>query len=67
MRKAQVNLLEAYEVSLYINGPHAKNTQALATELVRRGLGDQLEDAWVSYMAEREGVLEIGCEFDGKF
>ena len=67
MRKAQVNLLEAYEVSLYINGPHAKNTQALATELVRRGLGDQLEDLWVSYMAEREGVLEIGCEFDGKF
>ena len=67
MRKAQVNYLEAYEVSLYINGPHAKNTQALATELVRRGLGDQLEDAWVSYMAEREGVLEIGCEFDGKF
>jgi len=67
MRKAQVNLLEAYEVSLYINGPHAKNTQALATELVRRGLGNQLEDLWVSYMAEREGVLEIGCEFDGKF
>ena len=67
MRKAQVNLLEAYEVSLYINGPHAKNTQALATELVRRGLGDQLEDLWVNYMADREGVLEIGCEFDGKF
>jgi len=67
MRKRQVNLLEAYEVSLYINGPHAKNTQALATELVRRGLGNQLEDLWVSYMAEREGVLEIGCEFDGKF
>ena len=67
MRKRQVNLLEAYEVSLYINGPHAKNTQALATELVRRGLGDQLEDLWVNYMADREGVLEIGCEFDGKF
>jgi hypothetical protein len=67
MRKRQVNLLEAYEVSLYINGAYAKNTQALATELVHRGLGDQLEDLWVSYMAEREGVLEIGCEFDGKF
>jgi len=67
MRKRQVNLLEAYEVSLYINGPHAKNSQALATELVRRGLGDQLEDLWVMYMAEREGLLEVGCEFDERF
>ena len=67
MRKRQVNLLEAYEVSLYINGPHAKNSQSLATELVRRGLGNQLEDLWVTYMADRENLLEVGCEFDERF
>ena len=67
MKKAQVNLLEAYEVSLYYNGSLSEITQKLASELVRRGLGDQLEDIWVNYMAERENVLEIGCEFDERF
>ena len=67
MRKRQVNLLEAYEVSLYINGAYAKNSQSLATELVRRGLGNQLEDLWVNYMADREKCLEVGCEFDERF
>lgn len=64
MRKAEVNLLEAYEVSLYYNGSLSQNTQKLASELVRRGLGNQLEDVWVNYMAERENLLEVGCEFD---
>ena len=67
MKKAQVNLLEAYEVSLYYNGSLSEITQKLASELVRRGLGDQLEDIWVNYMAERENVLEVGCEFDERF
>ena len=67
MKKAQVNLLEAYEVSLYYNGSLSEITQKLASELVRRGLGDQLEDIWVNYMAERENLLEVGCEFDERF
>ena len=67
MKKAEVNLLEAYEVSLYYNGSLSEITQKLASELVRRGLGDQLEDIWVNYMAERENVLEVGCEFDERF
>jgi len=67
MRKAEVNLLEAYEVSLYNNGAHSENTLALASELVRRDLGNQLEDLWVTYMAERENLLEVGCEFDERF
>ena len=67
MKKAQVNLLEAYEVSLYYNGSLSEITQKLASEIVRRGLGDQLEDIWVNYMAERENLLEVGCEFDERF
>jgi len=67
MRKAKVNLLESYEVSLYYNGLLSENTQKLASELVRRGLGNQLEEIWVNYMAEREKLLEVGCEFDERF
>ena len=66
MKKMNTYLLQAYTIALHEDA-YSDSTLKLASELVRRGLGDQLEDAWVSYMAEREGVLEIGCEFDGKF
>jgi len=67
MRKAEVAILAQFEVALYELGPYSEVTRKYMGELQRRGLENQLEDAWVSYMAEREGVLEIGCEFDGKF
>jgi hypothetical protein len=66
MKKVEVNLLEAYEVALGEN-PYSDEVCRLSTELLRRGLENHLEDIWVKHMADRQNVLEVGCEFDGKF
>ena len=67
MRKAEVAILAQFEVALYELGPYSDTARKYMSELQRRGLENQLEDAWVNYMADRENLLEIGCEFDGKF
>jgi len=64
MRKSDIALLVSFEVALYERGSYADEVASLGAELCRRGLGNQVEDIWVTYMAEREGLLEVGCEFD---
>lgn len=67
MRKSEIALLASYEVALAESGPHSDEVLEIGSELMRRGLENQLEDLWIQYMAERNGLLEIGCEFDGRF
>jgi hypothetical protein len=64
MKKSEVALLASYEIALHETGPFSTQVQKLGSELHRRGLENQLEDIWVQYMADRECVLDIGCEFD---
>lgn len=67
MKKSEVALLAQFEVALYELGPYCDTVRKYMTELHRRGLENQLEDAWVNYMADRENLLDVGCEWDGRF